>query len=240
VVWGRARVLWRAVAREPSSESSRAGAASGGCASRARGAQPYTPTVSAFPAPAALHWAASTDVGAVVAGVAALFLAYAFVVVHRIRRRWRALRARADVRAGISWVGAWRGGRHRGAPFRWRYELWQAVADATRALHGAEAAAGGPIGELRSLQRRLRATADELDRLLVMAAGMPSATPEVAELGCQVSDALAASSAIRRAALAAASTTTGAQAVELASDAAREVQCVAAGVERSRAGMPRE
>lgn len=112
--------------------------------------------------------------------------------------------------------------------------------DATRALRGAESTAGGPIGDLRSLNRRLHGTAEELDRLLVVASGMPSGSPEIAEVGHQVGDALAASSALRRAALASASATTGARAGELASDAVREVESVAAGVEKSRTALTRE
>lgn len=193
----------------------------------------YTDVVGAFLAPATLSGAD------VVAGLAALMAVGAFVVLHRLRARWRALRARADVRAGLSWIGSWRTARG-GAPARWRYELWQSVADATRALQSAEAAAGGAIGELRSLNRRLRATAEELDRLLVVAAGMPSATPAVSEVRRQVGEALAASSAIRRAALASASSTTATRAGELASDAMRELQSVAAGVRRSRAALTRE
>jgi hypothetical protein len=176
----------------------------------------------------------------VIAGLGALVVGGALVVVYRIRERWRALRGRADVRAGISWISSWRTAGNGGAASRWRYELWQGVSDATRALRDAEAAAGGPIGDLRSLNRRLRVTADELDRLLGMAVGMHSSSPEVAELRRQVGDALAASSAIRRAALAAASATTGARAGELASDAVREVESVAAGVEKSRAALTGE
>ncbi len=192
-----------------------------------REAQPYTRTVLAHAV-------------MIIAGLGALVVVCALVVLHRLRARWRAVRARADVRAGLSWISAWRNVGAGGGPARWRYELWQGVADATRALQGAETAAGGRIGELRSLNRRLRETAVELDRLLGMAAGMASTTPEVAELRRQVGDALAAASAIRRAALASASTTTGARAGELASDAAREVEVVTAGVERSRAALIRE
>ncbi len=180
-----------------------------------------------------------SEAGIVVAVLGVLVVGGAIVVVHRIRARWRAFRARADIRVGLSWIGSWRKAGGSGAA-RWRYELWQGVADATRALREAEVASGSPLGELRSLNRRLRGTADELDRLLGMASGMPSATPEVAELRRQVADALAASSAIRRAALASASTTTGARAGELASDAVREVESVAAGVEKSRAALTRE
>ncbi len=192
------------------------------------GTRPYTPSVGAFLAPFVSH------LGVVLAGLGALFLAGVLVVVHRVRARWRALRARADIRAGLSWIASWRANGGRGGPSRWRYELWQSVTDATRALKGAEAAVGGPIGELRSLNRRLRATAEELDRLLAVAAGMPPSTPEVAEVRSQVGDALAASSAIRKAALASASSTTGVRAGELASDAVREVESVASGVERIR------
>jgi hypothetical protein len=181
-----------------------------------------------------------SQAGIVIAVLGALIVGGAFVVIYRIRARWRALRARADFRLGLSWIGSWRTAGAGGGPARWRRELWQGVADATRALRDAEEAAGGPLGDLRSLNRRLRATADELDRLLGMAVGMPSATPEVAELRRQVGDALAASSAIRRAALASASTTTGARAGELASDAVREVESVAAGVEKSRTALARE
>jgi hypothetical protein len=175
--------------------------------------------------------------GIVAAGVGAVVIAGVLVAVHRVRARWRAFRMRADVRAGVSWISAWR--TVSSGPPRWRYELWQGVADATRALRGAEAAVGGTIGELRTLNRRLHTTAAELDRLLGIAAGMPSGVPEVAELRGQVQDALAASSAIRRAALASASAATAASAGELAKDAVREVESVTAGVERSRAALSR-
>jgi hypothetical protein len=194
----------------------------------------YTPAVGAFLAPLVSH------AGIVLAGFGAVVLGGVLLVVYRIRRRWRALRARADVRAGLSWIGSWRATGPGGGPARWRYELWQGVADATRALLGAESAVGGPIGDLRSLNRRLRSTAEELDGLLGMASGMAVGTPEVAKLRHQVADALAASAAIRRAALASASSTSAARAGELALDAQREVESVSAGVERSRAALARE
>ena len=49
-----------------------------------------------------------------------------------------------------------------------RRQLWQGVGDADRAVRDA-AAAGAPVGDLPSLQRRLRSTATALDGLLATA-----------------------------------------------------------------------
>ncbi|MGH9304075.1 MAG: hypothetical protein ACRDZ5_06640 [Acidimicrobiales bacterium] len=167
---------------------------------------------------------------AVVCG--ALVLGAGIVVWRRMRRRWRALTSHAGVRAAIAMARLAHAGtgRNRRAA-RLRCELWQGVWAATRALRGAECA-GGVTADLPALCRRLRSSAQEVDRLLVMASGLPP--EQCAPLERQLAAVLEASRSIRAAALASAGGAASARSGSLADDADREARAVAAGVARSR------
>ena len=187
--------------------------------------------------------------------VVGLGLGAAAVVVTwiRLRRRWRALRSSTALRAGMALLGVlrargasrWRGGPWPGGaqePAVLRLELWQSVDAATRAVQAAERA-GGTVGDLPSLCRRLRAASEELDRLLVLAGGAPLGPPAEG-LGRQVADARDAAASIRRAALVSAGDAAAARMGPLADDARREVECVTTGVAQAAdalgRGMPPE
>lgn len=169
----------------------------------------------------------------------------------RLRRRWRALRSSTAVRTGVALLGVVRApgllrarGGPQSAPALLRLQLWQSVDGAVRAVQAAERT-GGVVGDLPSLCRRLRAAAEDLDRLLVLADGFdPAAAGAPGDLGRQVADAREAASSIRRAALVSAGDAASARMRPLADDARREVECVAAGVARAgsalRCGRPVE
>lgn len=165
-------------------------------------------------------------VGAAVAGGAAL------VLWRRLRRRARALRSDATVRALLALAGAWRSGPRGLGPAASRAELWWAVGAATRAVADAERATGEPLGDLRALARRLRESALDVDRLLSMASGMPAQAAEEAGVRGHVAETLAAASAIRRAALLSATDAASVRLGALASDAGRELDAVSAGIAR--------
>ena len=174
-------------------------------------------------------------VALVLLGAAAMTAAY--LVWRRVRRRWRALRNHAGLRAAVALAGTVRAGRLGTPPIaRLRFELWQSVSMATRAVRGA-AEAGAAMADLPALCRRLRAAAEDLDRLLLMATGLDARAPQVGELRRQVAEALDASDAIRLAALASAGDAASARMGTLAADAGREVEAVAAGVARSRVAL---
>lgn len=177
-------------------------------------------------------------VAVVVAGIG-LTAAAAIVAWIRLRRRWRALRSSTAVRTGLALLGVVRapsllraGGGPQRAPALLRLRLWQSVSGAVRAVQAAERT-GGAVGDLPSLCRRLRAAAEDLDRLLVLADGTDPAAGSPADLGRQVADAREAASAIRRAALVSGGDAAAARMGPLADDARREVECVAAGVARA-------
>jgi hypothetical protein len=182
---------------------------------------------------------------AVAVVVAGIGLTGAAVVVTwiRLRRRWRALRSSTAVRTGVALLGLVRapglfrarGGPH-SAPALLRVQLWQSVDGAVRAVQAAERT-GGVVGDLPSLCRRLRAVAEDLDRLLVLADGLDPAAGAPGDLGRQVADAREAASSIRRAALVSAGDAASARMGPLADDARREVECVAAGVARAGAAL---
>jgi hypothetical protein len=169
----------------------------------------------------------------VVGAVAVAFVTVVAVVWHRMRRRWRALRSSATLRSGVALLWSLRAGGREPAP-RMRFELWQSVADATRTVRAA-LQAGASVADLPSLCRRLRAAAEDLDRMLAVAVNLDPAGPAMGRLRGQVTDAQSAASAIRSAALASASDAASARVEALAEDAQREVQSVAAGIARSRA-----
>lgn len=173
----------------------------------------------------------------VVAGAVA-FVTVVAVVWHRLRRRWRAIRSSAALRSGVALLWSFRVGSREPAP-RMRYELWQSVSDATRAVRAA-LEAGAPLGDLPSLSRRLRAAADDIDRMLAVAVRLDPGAPAMEGLRGRVAEVRDAASAIRSAALASASDAASDRVQALAEDALREVQCVAAGVARSRAARSGE
>lgn len=183
-------------------------------------------------------------VALVVAGVGVMAGAVIITWV-RIRRRWRALRQSTALRTGVALLGVLRSGAglrsaadlrswRREDPAMLRLQLWQSVDAASRALQAAERA-GGTVGDLPSLCRRLRAASEDLDRLLVLAGGPePLAVPD-AGLGRQVADVRDAAQSIRRAALVSAGDAAAVRTGPLTEDARREVESVAAGVARAGA-----
>ena len=90
----------------------------------------------------------------------AMFGVSIWLVVRSVRRRLRRVRARFGVLPAVnfSWLQAY-GDRHR---------MWRAVSAAERAVSAA-VAADAASGDLPSLVRRLRRTAQSVDRLLTAA-----------------------------------------------------------------------
>jgi hypothetical protein len=175
----------------------------------------------------------------IVAGIGAVVLVVVAVAVHRLRKRLRELRSHTAVRTAVALAGVLRAGPGAAVthgPARWRYELWQAVGATTRAVEGAQRA-GAPVADLPHLARRLRATADELDGLLAMAAGIHPTTTEVEGLRRHLDETLDAASSIRRAALASAADAASTRVDALAADAGREVASLAAGIARAKSAV---
>ncbi len=171
-----------------------------------------------------------------------LVAAAAVVAWIRLRRRWRALRSSTALRAGVALLGVlrargaarWRGEPAAGGsadPAVLRLQLWQSVDGAARAVLAAERA-GGTVGDLPSLCRRLRAASEDLDRLLALVGDAPLAGP-LEGLERQVADVRDAAGSIRRAALVSAGDAAAVRMGPLADDARREVECVTAGVARA-------
>lgn len=120
---------------------------------------------------------------------------------------------------------------------RLRHDLWRRVGMAERTVRQA-ADAGGPLGDLPSLCRRLHDVAFDLDRLLAMGDGLAPGTPEVDGPRRQAADVTRAADHIRLAALAAAGAAATTRVDELTADADREVRSLAAGLARARAAFP--
>lgn len=161
----------------------------------------------------------------------------------RLRRRWRALRSSTALRTGVALLGVARArGMARQAGARWtggagdpallRLQLWRSVDGASRAVQAA-VRAGGAVGDLPSLCRRLRGATEDLDRLLALAGGADPVRGTVGGLGQQVADVRDAATSIRRAALVSAGDAAAARMGPLADDARREVEAVMAGVARA-------
>jgi hypothetical protein len=178
-------------------------------------------------------------VGLLTAGAVAVGV----LVWRSLRRRWRILGAHPAVRTAslvwglVSGIGlrvpaGWDVGR---AAHRPRREMWRAVGQAEEAVAEADRA-GAPVGELPDLCRRLHAAAQDVDRLLVIGADLPPGAS--GGLRRQVAEVLAAAGNIRLAAVTAASDASGPRVSELAGDARREVECIAAGLERARTSFP--
>lgn len=180
---------------------------------------------------------------AVVGAVLVLCAASAVAAVLWARRRWRRLRAELGSRAQalllVAGRAGWRWVLTRPAPDRhWvattarRRQLLRAVADAEQAVAVADAA-GAPIGDLRSLTRRLRSSADALAASMSIDRRRAPGSQEPSGLSEQVDELLRAAAHIRAAAVRALSATTDHHRTGLAEDAERELLAVSAGVGRS-------
>lgn len=154
-------------------------------------------------------------------------------------RAWMATRTGRTVLGRLHHLG---GGRQAGAAGDLRTvpvpdlrrQLWQGVGGADRAVRDA-VVAGAPVGDLPSLLRRLRSTADALDRLLADGDDR-ELDRHLADVRRQVADVLSTAAAIRSAATAATvavvSDATEVHLQELVVDTDREVRSLAAGVDR--------
>lgn len=173
--------------------------------------------------------------GALVAAAAAAVA----VAVRRVRRRWLAIKASPAARGALALLDATRtpGGLRAGAgAARIRVDLWQAVGAATRAVrHASEA--GGVLGDLPALTRRLRRAAEDLDRALAATGGLDPTAASVVEVRRQAAEAVRAGESIRMAALASVGDVAGARLERLAADASQELESVTTGLARAgRAG----
>ena len=163
-----------------------------------------------------------------------------------VRRRWRALHRHAAVRGGLAlWSLArsatfptapgsrvrWTGGHSNAMP---RRRLWRAVGAAERAVREA-ADAGGSVGDLPSLVRRLHAVAADVDRVLRMGDGLGTGSPAVLNARRHAAEVVYAATRIRLAAMAAAGDAARTRVAALAEDADREVRSLATGLARARA-----
>lgn len=183
--------------------------------------------------------------GLVLAAVAVVLVAVTWVIWRAARRRWRALQRHTAVRSAAAlWalarhgVGVSRPGWHgRASTAAVRRHLWRAVGAAEGAVRQA-VAAGGAVGELPLLSRRLREVAAEVDRLLAMGDGVGPASPELQGARRQATDVVDAATSIRLAAIAAAGEVARTRARWLREDADREVRSLSAGLARARAAFP--
>lgn len=156
-----------------------------------------------------------------------------------VRRRWRRLRLlwRNGPEGAVVLLGrsAWRWALDRPLPDRrWRdvtrsrRELRLSVAAAERAVDVA-AAAGAPVGELRSLARRLRTSADALDASLAIDQWRTTRSAGVPDIARQVEELLRAAADIHESAARMLTTTSGVVQTGLMEDARRELAAVSAG-----------
>jgi hypothetical protein len=157
-----------------------------------------------------------------------------------VRRRWRRLRLllRGGPEAAVGSIGrsAWRWALGRPLPDRrWRAvarsrrELLLSVSAAERAVDVA-ATAGAPMGELRSLSRRLRKSADALDASLSVDQRRTARSGELPDTNRQVDDLLRAAAHIHESAARALTAVSGSVQTGLVEDAERELAAVSAGV----------
>lgn len=156
-----------------------------------------------------------------------------------VRRRWRRLRLlwRNGPEGALILLGrsAWRWALDRPLPDRrWREvtksrrELRLSVAAAERAVDLAEAA-GAPVGELRSLSRRLRTSADALDASLAIDQWRTTRSTGMPDIARQLDELLRASADIHESAARMLTTTSGVVQTGLLEDAQRELAAVSAG-----------
>lgn len=195
-----------------------------------RGGRTYSGWVSASVLPVL-----AGALGAVGALSAAVALG-GYLVYRTARRRWRLVRDHAAMRGALAtWDGVRalrraRMGRVSSAawsPSRARREIWWSVGEAEHAVDHARSR-GAPIADLPSLCRRLRRSAEDLDRLVAL-------DPTGQALRPQVDQLLSAATDIRLAAVAAAGECSAPELRALAEDAEREFRCLAEGLARSRA-----
>lgn len=188
--------------------------------------------------------------GLVVVGLAALVVAAAIWSAWRtLRRRYRALHGHPAVRTAAALWSLARSAPPTGVPvgrLRWpgsrptalaRRQLWRSVGAAERAVHEASAA-GGSVGELPGLVRRLRDVAADVDRVLAMGDGIDARSPALDVARRHAAEIVDASSAIRLTAIAAAGDATRTRVASLAADADREVRSLAEGLARARTAFP--
>lgn len=157
-----------------------------------------------------------------------------------VRRRWRRLRIllRQGPEAALGVVGrsALRWALSRPLPDRrwWaaarsRRKLLLSVSAAERAVEVA-ATAGASVGELRSLSRRLRTSADALDASLAVDQRRTARSRDLPDTTRQVEELLRAAAHIHESAARVLTTASGAVQAGLVDDAERELAAVSAGV----------
>lgn len=154
-------------------------------------------------------------------------------------RRWRRVRFlwRRGPEAALVLVGrpAWRWAVDRPLPDRrWRAlarsrrQLRLSVAAAERAVDVA-ATTGAEVGELRSLSRRLRASADALDASLALDQWRTTRSTGGPDLAQRVDELLRAAADIHESAALVVTTTSGVVRSGLLEDARRELAAISAG-----------
>lgn len=156
-----------------------------------------------------------------------------------VRRRWRraSLLWRQGPEAALVLVGrsAWRWAVDRPLPDRrWRAvarsrrQLRLSVTAAERAVEVA-AVAGAPVGELRSLSRRLRTSADALDASLAIDQWRTTESAAMPETDRRVEELLRAAANIHESAARMLTSSSGVVQHGLLEDAERELAAVSAG-----------
>ncbi len=161
-----------------------------------------------------------------------------------LRRRWRVLRtrlagggvaalwaigtvgtARRRVRPSHAEVYSW-------SPLRARREMWRAVDVAESAVRVADVA-GAPVAELPSLCRRLHGVAADLDSVLRVEPAHSGGDSGANHVRAQVAAVIDAATEVQRAAVTSANDAHAPRVRALTRDALDEVDCLAAGLDRS-------
>ena len=112
---------------------------------------------------------------------------------------------------------------------RQRRTLWRAVSAAEHAIATAQQV-GAPTGDLDTLGRRLRRTAQDADHSLSVAHGAASCGREAGQAQPDIDDLLTAAGLIQDAAASAVASLSQPAARHLADDARREAEALAAGL----------
>jgi hypothetical protein len=149
----------------------------------------------------------------------------------RVRRRLGAVNhAAAAAHAGWRWLLS-QPVPDRGwlAVTRQRRTLWRAVSAAEHAIATAQQA-GAPTGDLDPLCRRLRCTAQDADRSLSVAHAAVSCGRKAGQAQPDLDDLLTAAGLIQDAAASAVASLSQPAARDLADDARREAEALAAGL----------